>query len=101
MQSILDTFKDLTNKYKSVISLYELIQSHENIDEEDRSKEFLSDFMEIANSSIILAEEKIKSVESKYVDMISFFGDNTKEMPMETFLQIIIKFYKDFHVFLY
>jgi len=61
----------------------------------------LDSFFEKAKVSISLIDEKIKSIDEKYSTLLIFFGDNVKDMPMETFIEIFSKFNRDLGVKIY
>ena len=44
-------------------------------------------------------DNRIKSIEEKYKTLINYFGETPKDMPMETLIEIINKFTKDFNLF--
>jgi hypothetical protein len=98
LTSINDSFKELTGKFKLVCTLKEKITKAEEIEEEDRSVEFLESFFNKAKSTLETIEEKIKQIEAKYASLVTFFGDTLKDMPLDTFIEIFVKFNKDLTV---
>lgn len=98
MQSINDSYKELNNRYKGVVALNDLISKEEKLEEDDRSYEFLGSFLDNARIAMRTVEEKIKGIEEKYIQLIAFFGDTPKDMPMDTFIEIFNKFNKDLTV---
>ena len=97
MSAITDSYKELNSRYSSLNSLSEIIKKEEKL-EDDGSIEFLNSLQDKAKLAMNTTDEKIKSIEEKYIKTIEFFGDNKKELPMETFIEIFIKFYKDLNV---
>jgi hypothetical protein len=98
MSAITDTYKELNNRYASLNSLSEIIKKEDKLEEDDKSLEFLESFYDKAKLAMITTDEKIKSIEEKYVKTIEFFGDNKKDLPMDTFIEIFNKFNKDLNV---
>ncbi len=98
MSDIMDSYKELNNKFNAVNGLNELISKEENLEEDDKSIEFLASFYDNAKVEVQNVGEKIKSIEAEYFKLVKFFGDNPKDLSMETFIEIFNKFYKDLNV---
>jgi hypothetical protein len=67
----------------------------EQLDEEDKTEEFLASFIKDAETKTELIDKKIKEIDERYKEVITFMGDTPKDMPMDTFLDIFVKFNKD------
>jgi len=94
--TISDLFKEFNTKFKNLNSLLEILQKEcDNIEDDDKSAEFLDTFYPDVQDSVKLIEDNIKKIDGDYISLIKLFGDTPKDMPMETLLDIINKFSKD------
>jgi hypothetical protein len=99
MQSITDSFKDLNNRYKVVCNLHDRItKGEEKLEEDDKSEIFFDSFFDNARRAVMMVEEKIKSIEDKYKDLIAYFGDTPKDFSMDVLIETFNKFNKDLTV---
>ncbi len=96
---ILELFKEYSTKFKNLTNLLNILQrEHENLEDDDKSAEFLSSFYSDTENSIKLIEDNIKKIEDEYSTVIKKFGDAPKDMPMDTLFEILNKFGKDISV---
>lgn len=95
MQSINDSFKELNGRYKDVIKLSELIATVEDLEEDDKTNEFLGTFIKEAGVDVEKIDKKIKLIDDKYKEVVALFGDNPKDLPMDNIFDILTKFNKD------
>lgn len=102
LQGINDSFKDLNMKFKAVNELNDKIKEIEeeakNNEEEDGTREFLSKFYSDAKMEIQKVDEKIKSIEEKFKEVVSFYGENPKDVTIEQFFDTFSKLNKDITV---
>lgn len=70
-------------------------KDNEDLEDDDKSAEFLASFYSNVEDSVKKIEEGIKKIEAEYGILIKKFGDTTKDMPMETLIEILNKFGKD------
>jgi hypothetical protein len=95
----LESSKELNTKFQCVQNLKQLHEDHiEEFEEDDLTKEFLSNFYDDAFKKIKDIEKKVKGIDEKYDQLIQYFGDTTKNMPIDTFIEIFVKFSKEFNV---
>lgn len=99
LQSIKDSFKEVTTKFNSVSKLEELLPSIEEAarenDETDGTREFLAEIIEESKKEIGNIEKKLNLIEEKYKELVTYFAENIKDLPMENFFDIFMKFNKD------
>jgi hypothetical protein len=94
--TISDLVKDFKTKFNILNSLLQILQKEcDNIEEDDKSAEFLDTFYGDVQDSVKLIEDNIKKIDEDYISLIKLFGDSPKDMPMETLFEIINKFSKD------
>ena len=99
LQTVLELFKDFNSKFKNLTNLLNILQKEsENIEEDDKSAEFLSSFYSDTENTVKLVEDKIKKIEEEYSMLIKKFGDSPKDMPMDTLFEILNKFGRDISV---
>lgn len=98
MSSINDSYKEINKKFKAVCQLNDLVQKEDKLEEDDKSFEFLVSFFSDAKLTMSQVEDKIKSIEDRYKEVVTFYGDTPKDLPMETFIEILNKFSKDLNV---
>ena len=77
-------FKTINNAFLAVDKLKRAIEkSKDQLDEDDKSVDFLNGFYEHASKSIKLIEDKIASIDKDYVGIIKYFGEkNEKVYPL-------------------
>ena len=99
LQTITESSKDLNTKFQCVQNLRELYENQmQEFEEDDLTEEFLLNFYDDAFQNVKDIEKKIKDIEEKYNILIQYFGDTTKNMPIDTFIDIFVKFSKEFNV---
>ena len=100
LQSIIESSKELNTKFQCVESLKQLYENErQEFEEDDLTEEFLLTFYNDAYNSIKEIETKLKGLEEKYDKLIQYFGDTTKNMPIDTFIDILVKFSKELNVY--
>ncbi len=97
MQAINDSFKELDQKYKSIGKLEDIIKKEE-LSEDDRTIDFLKTVSSEANLIMQNIRDKKDNIENKYLSLVQYLGDTIQNLPMDTFILIFSKFYKDFVV---
>jgi hypothetical protein len=99
LQSIRDSFKEATTKFNAVAKLEELLPSIEEAakenEETDGTREFLAEITQESRKEIGNIEKKLSLIEEKYKELAAYFAENLKDLSMETFFDIFMKFNKD------
>lgn len=102
LQGINDSFKDLNLKFKAVNELNDKLKEIEedakNNEEEDGTRDFLSTFYDEAKLEITKVDEKIKNIEEKFKEVVIFYGENPKDVAIESFFDTFTKLNKDITV---
>lgn len=94
IQPILEATNNLNNKFKKVVSLKEMCEKKkEELEEGDKTEEFINGFFDHAQKDINLLQESIDKIHSKYNDVVKFFGESKETLSEDTFIQIMKKFY--------
>jgi hypothetical protein len=68
------------------------------LEPDDGTEAFLATFYDHAKQEVHKVEEKVKEIDTKYASMLKLYGETPKDLPMETFIDIILKFAKDLQV---
>ena len=99
LQSIKDGFKDVSTKFNAVNKLKELLPSIEEAaaenGETDGTQEFLAEIIGESEKEISNVEKRLTLLEETYKELVGFLGENLKDLPMESFFDIFMKFNKD------
>jgi hypothetical protein len=90
-----ENFKEVFGKFKSVCALHEVLKYQDQLEEDDGTEKFLESFFEKARTNVEMVESRIKEIDLKYIELLQLYGDNPKDLPMETFIDILLKFAKD------
>lgn len=102
LQGINDSFKDLNSKFKAVSELNDKLKEIEEEaiknEEEDGTREFLSTFFDDAKKEIQAVDEKIKKIEERFKEVVTFYGENPKDLTIEVFFEIFTKLNRDITV---
>ena len=105
LQSIKDGFKDVSTKFNAVNKLEELLPSIEEAaaenGETDGTQEFLAEIIGESKKEISKVEQRLNLLEEKYKELVGYLGENLKDLSMETFFDIFMKFNKDLVVINY
>ena len=84
MKSITESFNELNSKFKIVQSLKDKIQNKKNeLEENDKTVEFLNTFYEHAEKTMKFIESKINVIEEKYEEIIKYFAEDKNLMTLE------------------
>jgi hypothetical protein len=78
--------------------LREKISKETDLDEEDRTFEFLKTLDNEAKLAIKITEEKINILSSQYESIIKYFGDTSKDIAFDSFFEIFHSFALDVKV---
>jgi diaphanous 1 len=100
LQAITENFKDVLGRFKSVCSLQEVLKYQDQLEPDDGTEKFIGAFLDKAKREVDSVEHKIKEIDTKYITMLQLFGDTPKDLPMETFIDVILKFAKDLQVYI-
>ncbi len=68
------------------------------VEDDDRSLQFFEQFLDHAEEAVNKIDTRIKSIDARYDELIKFLGDNPKDVPLNVFIDIFVKFQKDFAV---
>ena len=89
---IQESYNSLKEKFKSVEALKKMLETKKDeIDEDDKTEEFLGGFYEHANKTIKFVGEKIDAIEVQFKDISKFFA--LKNMDIEKFIIVMREFY--------
>jgi hypothetical protein len=88
-----DLFRDLKKSFSSVVKLNDL--KRQINDKDDKTEEFLHSFYPTADYEVCELEKCIKNIDIEYEKVCLFFGENIKDLPFETLMEIFVKFFKD------
>ena len=89
---ITESFNSLKEKFKSVETLKKFVNDKkEELDEDDKTEEFLDGFYEHASKTIKFVEEKIANIDVQYENISKYYG--LKKMDMDKFVGIIRELY--------
>ena len=95
IQPILESTNNLNKQFKKVITLKELCENKKNeLEEGDKTNEFISGFFEHAQKTMNLLQESIDKIHSKYIDVAKFFAETPQSLSEDTFIQIMKNFYQ-------
>ena len=79
-------------KFQNVEALKKMLTTKkDDMDDDDKTEEFLSGFYDHANKTIKFVGEKIDAINVQYDDIIKFLG--SKKMDIEKFVNIMREFY--------
>ena len=96
IQPIIESTNNLNRQFKKVITLKELCHSKkEELEEGDKTEEFISSFYEHAEKSMNLLQESIDKIHTKYIDVAKFFAETPQTLSEDTFIQIVKTFYNN------
>jgi hypothetical protein len=94
IQPILEATNNLNKKFSKVIALKTMCEEKKNeLEEGDKTEEFINGFFDHAQKDINLLQESIDKIHSKYNDVVKFFGESKETLSEDTFIQIMKKFY--------
>ena len=89
---IQESYNSLKDKFKSVEALKRMLNTKkEEIDEDDKTEEFLSGFYDHASKTIKFVGEKIDAITVQYEEISKFLG--LKNVDIEKFIVIMREFY--------
>lgn len=95
MKSITESFNELNSKFKIVQSLKDKIINKKNdLEENDKTEEFLKTFYEHAEKTMKFIESKINIIEEKYEEIIKYFAEDKNLMTLEKLVDIFKKLNK-------
>ncbi len=98
IQPIIEATANLNLKFKKVITLKELCEKKKNeLEEGDKTEEFISTFFEHAQKTMNLLQESIEKIHSKYNNVAKFFAETPQTMSEDTFIKIMKQFYQDLY----
>ena len=90
--SIQESFNSLKEKFKSVEVLKKFItDKKEEIDEDDRTEDFLNGFYEHASKTIKFVEEKIANISVQFESVSKYLGLKNKDL--DKFVAIMRELY--------
>ena len=101
MQVINEAFKEISSKFKVIKELksaFDQMESTGEVEERDGTANFLQSFFSKAENEVEKLNQKIKGVDEKYKIVVAHFGENLKDLPLETLVDILTKFNKDINV---
>ena len=89
MKSIIESFNELNSKFKIVKNLKEKINNNKNnLEENDKTEEFLKSFFEHAEKTINFIEGNIKKIDEKYEKIIKYFAEDKNIMTLEKLVDV-------------
>ena len=89
---IQESYNSLKDKFKSVEALKKMLETKkDDIDEDDKTEEFLSGFYDHTNKTIKFVGEKIDAITVQYEEISKFLG--LKNVDIEKFIVIMREFY--------
>jgi diaphanous 1 len=89
---IQESYNGLKDKFKRVEVLKNMLdEKRDEIEEEDKTEEFLGGFYDHASKSIKLVGEKIDEISVKYEDVCKYLG--LKQMEIGKFIALMREFY--------
>ena len=92
IEAVQQSFNSLKDKFKSVEDLKRFItQKKEELDEDDKTEEFLAGFYEHASKTIKFVEEKIANIDVQYEGIAKYLG--LKKMDLDKFVAIMKELY--------
>ena len=96
-QSIMELNKDLNMKFNDVKNLKNLVEKKKDeLNQEDKSFDFLNDFYENAEKNIEVINKKIEGIEIMYNnEIVKYFAEDEKKLGLEQFVNIFKRFYVD------
>ena len=96
-QSIIELNKDLNMKFNDVKNLKNLIEKRKDeLNEGDKSFEFLEDFYEDAEKNIEVINKKIEGIEIMYKnEVVKYFAEDEKKISLEQFVNIFKRYHAD------
>ena len=87
-----ESYNSLKDKFKSVEALKRMLETKKKeMDEDDKTEEFLNGFYDHAKKTINFVGEKIDAITSQYEDISKFLG--LKNVDIEKFIVIMREFY--------
>jgi hypothetical protein len=86
MKEIYDSLKD---NFKSVQALKKMVETNEDLDEDDKTEEFLKGFYDKANKNIQIIEENYDYIKSHYKIISELLG--LDKVNIEKFISIMIE----------
>ena len=90
---IQESYNGLKDKFQSVEALKKMLDTKkDDMDEDDKTEEFLGGFYDHASKTIKFVGEKIDAINAQYEDIVKFLG--LKKMDIEKFILLMREFYK-------
>jgi len=87
-----ESFNSLKDKFQSVEALHKMLETNKDLDEDDKTKEFLDGFYGHASKTIKFVEEKISAIDVQFADISKFL--DLKKLDIEKFVGVMREFYK-------
>jgi len=96
-QSIMELNKDLNMKFNDVKNLKNLVEKKKDeLNQEDKSFDFLNDFYENAEKNIEVINKKIEGIETMYNnEIVKYFAEDKNKLGLEQFVNIFKRFFVD------
>ena len=95
-QSIVESCKQMENRWKDVLALKKALADNKDmLLDEDKSEKFLSQFYNDAEGKIKEIKEKVEKIDTDYLDLAKFYGENPQKFTMVQFVDTFRKFTKD------
>ena len=89
---VTESYNSLKEKFKSVEALKNMLKNKkDDIDEDDKTEEFLAGFYDHASKTIKFVGEKIDAITEQYQDISKFLG--LKNVDIDKFIGIMREFY--------
>lgn len=99
MGSINDMFKEVNTKFKGVLALKEIVNDKgDQLDPDDKTKEFLEKFEEEIRSAVKKAEDRLQQIEEEYKALAAYFVESPRDFTIEVLFDIFSKFSKHLKV---
>ena len=87
-----ESYNSLKDKFKAVEALKNMVETKKDeMDEDDKTEEFLAGFYDHANKTIKFVGEKIDAITVQFEDISKFL--NLKKMDIEKFIVVMREFY--------
>ena len=89
IKRVKELYNSLKDNFESVETLKKMLETNKDLDEDDKTEEFLKGFYTDANKYIQLINENYYSIKSQYKDISELIGLN--KANIEEFISIMIE----------
>ena len=93
IKQVQESYNSFKEDFKSVEALKTMLETNKDeIDEDDKTEEFLKGFYEDANKTIKLVEKKMHAINEEYENISKYLG--VKNIDIDTFISIMKVLYR-------